>query len=85
MSDFSPTGYWAHYLFTERFVKEVNAGVLEGSGRMGPDLHLPVVTWTPDGVAAVFDAKGKLTAVSDLYPASVAKHWDVSARPDWEA
>lgn len=84
MSDFSPTGYWAHYLFTERFVKEINAETPEGGRRMEPDRHAPVVTWTPDGTAAVFDSRGKLTAVGDLYPDGVVKHWDVSASPDWE-
>lgn len=85
MSDFSPTGYWAHHLFTERFVNSVNAGTSEGSKGMEPDLHLPVVTWTPDGTAAVFNSEGNLTAVGDLFPGSAVKHWYVSAIPDWEA
>lgn len=83
MSDFSPTGYWAHYLLTEDFMSEVNAGRPGEGKKMPSSVHLPVVTWTPDGTAAVFDLKGNLTAVGGLYPDSVAKYWCVDASPDW--
>lgn len=81
-SSFSPTGYWAHYLLTKEFVNEVNSSRPPGGERMRRDQHLPVVTWTPDGSAAVFDSQGNLTAVGSLYPGFA--RYVVDASPNWE-
>lgn len=73
-STHSPTGYWAYVSWTDEhyaLLEKVARTVAERDGtpyrKPRSVIVVPVVTWTPEGWAAVFNQEGKLTPVNN-YP-----------------
>ena len=61
----SPTGYWAIIEYDE-YHTAMRTKAARRANTPPPDSIeiLPVVTWTPDGWAAVFDTRGRLTPIN---------------------
>lgn len=85
---YSPTGYWALRSWDDRRYEILVQLTKERAQEQGRPYHaprrteiLPVVTWSSDGWACVFDEEGKLTQVNK-YPG--AELFVMAAHPDEE-
>lgn len=80
---FPPTGYWATFLLADDFHARLVEGCKKDGTPRPPSVeHLAVVTWTPDGEAAVFNWHGRLTPVSAVYGPDCATFFvDMTAPP----
>lgn len=69
-SSFSPTGYWAHYIHTDKYIEM-------GGERV---TSLPVIG-TSGAVAQVIDHHGGVVSVRDLFVASMVSDLFVLPQP----